>query len=80
MKAMDIALLMTFFTLLIFVGVVIICNINGIEIQDSLINMFLGIIGAEITACGGIKIFKVKHNRKENNLIVHDVTNHKDDE
>lgn len=65
MKALNIALLMTFFTLIVFVIFVAMCNVNGIQIQDSLINMFLGIIGAEITTCGGIQIFKVKHKGKK---------------
>lgn len=65
MKAMDIALLMTFFTLLTFVTVVVVCNIKGIQIQSELIVSFLSIVGAEITACGGIQIFKVKHGKKK---------------
>lgn len=65
MKALDVALLLTFATLLAFVTVVIVCNVKGILIQDSLINMFLGIVGAEIATCGGITIFKNRRKTKK---------------
>lgn len=65
MKALNVALLITFFTLLAFVTVVVLCNIRNIQIQDSLINMFLGIIGTEIATCGGITIFKNRRKAKK---------------
>lgn len=65
MRGLDVALFITFFTLIAFVVFVAICNVNKIEVQDSLINMFLGIVGAEIASCGGIQIFKIKHKNKQ---------------
>lgn len=58
LKPLDVALLLVFMTLLGFVVTVIVCNVKGIQIQDSLVTGFLAIIGAEIATCGGITIFK----------------------
>lgn len=67
MKSLDIALLVTLATLLIFVSFVSVCNVKGIQIQDSLITTLLGILGGEIVSCGGIQIFKIKHRHKSVN-------------
>lgn len=49
------------FTFVIFAVIVVICNVNTIQVQDSLINMFMGTIATELATMGGIQIFKVKH-------------------
>lgn len=64
-KTLDVALLITLFALLVFVGFVCACNVKEIQIQGELITGFLAIIGAELASCGGIQIFKIKHNKKE---------------
>jgi Na+/H+ antiporter NhaC len=54
-------LLILLITVLAFAGTVIWFNYNDRQIQDSLINMFLGMCAAELVAMGGIKAFKVKY-------------------
>ena len=43
-------------TVFLFAAVVIFCNINGVYVQDSLVQMFLSIMAAELVTMGGIKI------------------------
>ena len=48
----------------IFTGLVIWMNYKGLQVQDSLINAFFVLYGAELATMGGIKITKVVKERK----------------
>lgn len=57
-------LLILLFTIIAFVVTVLVYNALGLQVQDSLINMFLGAATAELVAMGGIKAFKLKYEAK----------------
>ena len=65
MKTQDKILLILLVTILAFVVTVIVFNFNGLQVQDSLINMFLGICGGELVTMGGIQIFKKRREKNE---------------
>lgn len=53
-----------FFTVLAFIVTVLVYNYHSLQVQDSLINGFYVLMGAELTAMGGIKITKTVKNHK----------------
>ena len=64
MNTMDKMLAVLLITVLAFTGTVIWANLNDRMIQDSLINMFLGMCAAELVAMGGIKAFKLRYRKQ----------------
>ena len=52
-------------TALVFVVTVLVFNFRGVEVQDTLINMFFMMITAELATMGGIQITKKIKNGKE---------------
>lgn len=60
---MDKILKILLVTILAFVITVLVYNALGLVVQDTLINMFLGACIAELAAMGGIKAFKIKHEK-----------------
>ena len=57
-------LLVVLVTGLLFVVTVLVYNFHDKQVQDSLINMFLGALTAELATMGGIKAFKIKKGGK----------------
>jgi|GEM_PF-3704120 len=64
MNTMDKILAVLLITVLVFAGTVIWFNFHEKQVQDSLINMFLGICAAELAAMGGIKAFKLRYQKQ----------------
>lgn len=60
----DKILLVLLITILAFVITVLIFNAKGMFVQDSLIQLFLGLCATELATMGGIKMFKTKHEDK----------------
>ena len=61
---MKLILVILLITVLLFAGTVVWFNFHDKQVQDSLINMFLGMCATELVAMGGIKAFKLRYQRK----------------
>ena len=63
MNTMDKIITILLLTVFAFVISVLYFNWNDKQVQDSLIQLFLGMIAAELTTMGGIKMLKINHSK-----------------